>query len=162
MVHFKQRVLDCFKQKWQADLNNNSVLNTLYIHLKTDLNFENYLNTIKSKYLRSSITRLRISSHNLRIQTGRYGRNRIDRQERLCQVCQCSEIEDEYHFILICSVYHELRIRLIKRYFYHRPSMYKFIEMLKSNNKSVLNNLSKFIYLANKKRNDLLNSYPRL
>jgi hypothetical protein len=33
LVHFKQRVLNCFKQKWQADLNNNNVLNTLYIHL---------------------------------------------------------------------------------------------------------------------------------
>jgi hypothetical protein len=39
--------------------------------------------------------------------------------------------------------------------FYHRPSMYKVIDMLKSNNESVPN---VFIYLSNMK-NDLLNSY---
>jgi len=37
--------------------------------------------------LRFVITRLRISAHSLRIQTGRYSRQRLPRNERICWCC---------------------------------------------------------------------------
>ena len=42
--------------------------------------------------------KLRISSHKLRIETGRY--DNIPRDERLCSLCNCNKIEDETHFSL--------------------------------------------------------------
>ena len=36
----------------------------------------------------------------LRIETGHYARNRIDRALCLCTLCDKSDLEDEYHFVL--------------------------------------------------------------
>jgi hypothetical protein len=47
------------------------------------------------KYLRIAFTRLRLSSHNLRIETGRW--SRIERERRLCT---CGEIQTEEHVSL--------------------------------------------------------------
>ena len=94
---FKQRLIDCFIQKWKNDLESNQVLN-MYKHLKTDFMFENYLNVLPER-LRVPLSRLRLSSHSLRIETGRYGRARIERNQRLCVLCD-SDIDDEYHFVI--------------------------------------------------------------
>ena len=38
------------------------------------------------------LARFRISPHSLRIQTGRYEKNRIDRNERYCMYCGSRDI----------------------------------------------------------------------
>ena len=55
------------------------------------------------------------------------------------------ELEDEYHFILKCSFYSELRSRFIKKYYWKRPSFFKFVQLLITNNVKDLSNLGKFI-----------------
>ena len=50
--------------------------------------------------------------------------------ERKCVVCQ--KLEDEYHFVLECSLYSELRKKFISKYYWKNPSMFKFIEFLNS------------------------------
>ena len=52
--------------------------------------------------LRSVLTKLRLPSHKLRIETERYNRNRTDRELRYCTLCNVNDVEDEYHFLLIC------------------------------------------------------------
>ena len=59
------------------------------------------------------ITRFRISSHSLRIQTDRYEKNKIPRNERYCMYCGSCNIEDTYHFICSCPFYATLRRRYI-------------------------------------------------
>ena len=44
-----------------------------------------------------TIVKLRISSHKLRIEAGRY--DNIPHDERLCSFCNCSRIEDETHVL---------------------------------------------------------------
>lgn len=112
-----------------------------------------------TKTYRSALTRLRISAHNLRIETGRYGRQRIERNDRICQCCVSGDLEDEYHFILICPAFKELQSQYIKKYYYTRPSMFKFIELLRTTNKQILIKLSKYIILASNARNSLLSNY---
>ena len=73
---------------------------------------------------RVALSRLRLSSHQLRIETGRYSQNRVDRaQSILCTLCNKSDIEDEYHFVLVCSIYSILRKKYIRPYYYNRPSV---------------------------------------
>ena len=69
---FKQRVIDCFCQKWYTDVQSNNVLNTVYVNIKDSFGEEKYLDIGMCKRLRQCITKIRISSHNLRIQTGRF------------------------------------------------------------------------------------------
>ena len=76
-LQLKQRVLDVFKQSWYNDIANNRVL-TLYKNYKLSFDFEHYLNILPNK-LRMAISRLRLSSHQLRIETERYSQNRVDR-----------------------------------------------------------------------------------
>ena len=67
---FKQRLIDCFQQKWNNDLQDNQVLTT-YKHFKTEFRFEKYLNVLPER-LGVPLSRLRLSSHSLRIETWRY------------------------------------------------------------------------------------------
>ena len=111
---FKQRIIDCFKQQLFSNMENNNVLNILYPHVKTSFGLENYLNLLICKGSRRSLTKLRISAHNLRIEFGRYGNNRLQRQYRLCQLSDSRDIEDEFHFFLKCKAYKEIRKLYIK------------------------------------------------
>ena len=129
---FKQRLMDCFIQKWHSDLQNNGVL-TLYKHFNVDFSYETYLDIFPTKY-RVALSKLRLSTHSLLIETGRYGRNRVDRNERRCTLCDTGDLEDECHFILICPKYNDIRKLYLKRHFYTYPSVFKFIQQMQSDN----------------------------
>ena len=98
------------------------------------------------------MSRYRLSSHSLNIEQGRY--TKIDRKNRICTLCNCNDIEDEFHFILKCPFYSELRAQYIKPYYYKRPCVFKLVKLLSVNNISELCNLGKYLYLASKKRSD--------
>ena len=53
----------------------------------------------KNEKFRKSYTRLRLSSHSLEIETGRY--NGIDRINRLCKLRNKNVVESEYHFYYV-------------------------------------------------------------
>lgn len=109
---FKQRVIDCFLQDWNSNIENSGVLE-LYRNIKEDFSYEKYLDILPGN-LRTYFCKIRLSAHSLRIQTGRYARNRIPRNERYCQYCNTNDLEDEFHFVLICPCYSEIRNKLIK------------------------------------------------
>ena len=79
-----------------------------YFTFKFHFEFEQYLSIIKNFDKRSSITKLRISSHRLQIERGKYFRPPIDVEKRVCDYCP-SEIEDEIHFLIQCPRYSYLR-----------------------------------------------------
>ena len=69
-----------------------------------------------------------------------------------------NEIEDEYHFILICPFFKNLRENYIKRYFLIRPSTYKLTQLLENSNVQTLNNLAFFCIKAFEQRREVVNS----
>ena len=101
---------------------------------------------------RAALSRLRLSSHKLLIETGRYANIRLERNERKCTFCDINDLEGEYHFVLVCPVYADLRKEYIKKYLYKKRSVHKFIELMSTKNNSILKNLSKFILEAFKCR----------
>lgn len=153
---FKERLIDMFKQNWFEDTNQARILH-IYRFLKTDFTMEPYLN-ILPKQLRIYVSRLRLSSHPLRIETGRYGVNRVDRNQRLCLLCNENEVEDEFHFILVCNKYKQTRNTYIKKFYYERPSMQKLVQLFQSNSPKIIYNLAKFIKYAFEIRNICINS----
>jgi len=44
-----------------------------------------------------------------------------------------AEKEDEYHFVIVCPAYVHLRRMYLKPVYYVRPSVYKFVQLMKSN-----------------------------
>ena len=87
-----------------------------------------------------SFSKLRISSHRLQIEAGRWARhNTIPLNESKCSFCQV--IEDEFPFVLECQLYSGLRKKYISKYNRRRPSMVKFLELLNSNNQTRIRKL---------------------
>ena len=96
--------------------------------------------TIKPTYIDT------LSSHPLLIETGRY--SGVPCENRKCIYCDMDDIEDELHFVCICTKYTMLRNTYISRYYSRNPSMHKFIELLNSNNLKTLKHLAIFIIKA--------------
>ena len=57
-------------------------------------------------YMRASFTRLRLMSHQLRVETGRW--SRTDRMRRVCQ-CDNTSVQDENHVLLLCPLSAQIR-----------------------------------------------------
>ena len=111
--------------------------------------------------LRSVLTKLRISAHNLRVETGRYGRNRLERNERKCLICANSnDIEDEFHFIILCNVYNDLRVKYLPSYLYTNPSVHKFVNFFNTCNKNNILRMSKYIKEATERRDIIISEQP--
>jgi len=62
-----------------------------------------------SPAIRKALARLRLSSHSLCIETGRWTKPKsIPRNIRFCSLCE-DLVEDEYHFLFVCPRYEHLR-----------------------------------------------------
>ena len=104
---------------------------------------------IKNDKLRMSLTRFRLSAHNLAIETGRYFN--IDREDRLCLLCNQRNVESEYHFLLVCTKYRELRSKYLLRYSSF-PTVHKFFSLMTSKSSISQINVAKFIHESMKLR----------
>ena len=81
---------------------------SLYASFKTIFKFESYLDYIKDFTARCTLAKLRMSAHNLQIETGRFSKNKTPRDERFCPYCKTLNtlaVEDEVHFLLVCSLF---------------------------------------------------------
>ena len=100
----KSAVVSNFKQNWQAklhDLNKYPIMRT-YSLFKFDFECETYLNAVRGRRYRNTISKFRLSSHNLEIEGGRHSNPKVLESERLYFHCNC--IEDEQHFLVSCKL----------------------------------------------------------
>ena len=145
----KQRILDNYRQNWYSNINNSNRL-LMYAHYKHEFTFENYLDFITDKKLRISYTRFRLSSHDLAVERGRY--DNTPRTERLCLYCNLGMIENEYHFLLVCPLYRDIRKKYLKHYYCQWPTINKFENLMCNKSKRVILNVSKYVHFATKLR----------
>jgi len=153
MSTLTQRLRDINQQTITHELAK-STRGKFYLSINQNLQTPYYLNDIKIKKHRIYLTKLRTSSHALRIETGRWKKpNKEPLQERICTTCNV--LDDEYHFIMECSLHSNLRRTYIPRTYTERPSMYKFINMLMSEDSVFLKKMSTYVFKAFKRRQDL-------
>ena len=127
----KQRLIDLAYQKIDSFVDNSNKC-FIYRHIHKHRQLQDYLVKNISSKCRQIITKFRVSAHRLSIETGRY--DDVSRQRRMCTKCTIRDVEDEFHFILICPYYIEIRRQFIKLYFYNRPSVYKLTQLLDTKN----------------------------
>lgn len=149
----KSRLHDQFVQDWSSYIRNAPKL-SYYCNFKTDFKFEMYLTYLSNDHLRKQITCIRLSSHPLEIEVGR--RNGIDRNDRLCKLCNMKVIESEYHFILCCPKYKALREKHLGNIRW--PNLNMFYKLMSSTNNNTLTKLSKYIKEALETRKLFLSS----
>ena len=98
---FEEKFILQWKNEMKIQLLPDKKLRT-YAKFKDNFEFEKYLCVLKDVSVRKSFTRLRISAHNLPIETGRHKRpTKTPPDQRFCS--SCSEIGNECHYILTCS-----------------------------------------------------------
>ena len=79
-----------------------------YKLFKQNFGIEPYLEQLSDRDLRKCLCSFRISTHRLRIERGRYYREKPE--ERLCN--SCNKIENEMHFLCECYKYDTLRMKM--------------------------------------------------
>ena len=99
---------------------------------------------------RTTITRWRLSSHKLRIETGQYTIPKTNLENPICKVC--SIIEDEEHSIYRCRAHNTIREKYSHRLNFENTNLLNFF-----NPKSVViaNYLAKFLKEIEKNMEDL-------
>ena len=98
----KQSLTDNFIQNWHSRLEDSS--RTIFYKSIASFQFQPYLLTLNASKFRNAISKLRMSSHCLEIEAGKWVRvNRAPVNERKCTLCNV--IEDEYHFVIECQRY---------------------------------------------------------
>ena len=73
-----------------------------YKQFKGTFAVEPYLQYIRNRNQRCWISRLRISSHFLGVEKGRW--HNIPYHDRICTYCDSSAVDDEQHFLTKCSL----------------------------------------------------------
>ena len=146
----KQRIIDQTNQEILMANTTSSKLET-YCLFKLDTSCESYLNKITLNKYKFALSRFRLSIHNLALETGRY--YNIPKENRLCSFCNMNKIESEYHFLLVCPLYAELRRQYLPQYYCRWPSITKFKNLMQSKSERVIKRLSKYIFFAQNKRN---------
>lgn len=133
----KQKLIDIYISEWRASVYNDNT----YRLYKDSIMFEDYLKLLNENEYKYIIA-FRTRNHKLPIETGRW-RN-IARESRKCHLCK-SELGDEYHYLLCCKKLKHVRETYIKPYYYKRPNVIKFHQLLSTHNVVELKKLSKFI-----------------
>ena len=137
----KQTLIDQHLQKWCTAMNESNK-GRMYSTFKENINLESYLLDLKKNdYLK--LLKFRTGNHHFPVETGRW--SGTDISERKYQLCQLCDKGDEFHYLMKCPFFNDQRQLYIKRYYYTRPNIVKFKELLNCTSKSQLRKLCKFI-----------------
>ena len=143
---------DNFIQNWNSRINESRRANfyTAFSNFKHQL----YLESVKVAKFRMALIKPRMSSHRLKIEVGRWARpKRTPLDQRKCHAC--NNPDDEFHFLLKCRLYNEIRKKYIKKYYWGRPNMIEMKELMIIANERMLLNLAIYTERAFKIRSDL-------
>ena len=155
---------DNYDRYWLNEIRSNSPKATTYVTFKSSINTEKYLISLKNKKQKNTLSRFRLSNHELLIEKGRHMRPKLERTDRRCFFCQ-DEVEDELHFITKCPLYSNERETLFQAcrvnsiHFDSFSTDYqRFVFILSNENPTVLKNLSRFISSSFEKRKLTINA----
>ena len=106
----EKKILDKYKTAWKSALDKKPKLRT-YRKIKEHFGPEKFVLLNLTRPERSILSQIRCGSLPLKIETGRY--QNLPAEERICELCDLEEVEDEIHFIFRCPLYDEQRKSLM-------------------------------------------------
>lgn len=150
---FKQRVIDCRWQEWDAHISDSDRF-ILYRMFKTTHFVEPYLHIDVNRYIKNALIRLRAGVSIILVHEQRF--KSPSEGNFLCRLCGLF-LEDEVHFVLCCPCLTDLRSTLIPYKYYAYPSTFRLSLLLSTCNPHVLKNLAIFLYLSTKRLSNVIN-----
>ena len=142
----KLKLKDQFVQTWHSLIENSSKAINDRIFKET-FEFEKYFQILDFKKA-TGFCRFRTTNHKLPIEQGRW--NNIERNHRICTLCDKNDIGDEFHYILQCKYFERDRKTHVPSYYVRNANILKFKQLMSSKNRSELIKLCKFAQLINK------------
>ena len=126
-IHKKlfQTLSDQFHQSAFASIKDEKSKLRTYSIFKTKIGLEEYLTRIKDCQVRTEVTKLRLSNHNLLIETGRH--KKLPKEMRACPFCP-TRVENELHFLLQCPTYSTMRTTVLDT-MTERDTMFPFYSL---------------------------------
>ena len=106
--------------QWQEKLNSDNAIRgptaggnklRIYRTFKKHYCTEPYVKVITAKRYRSAYAKFRCGVASIKIETCRYGLNRVPVDQRLCETCNV--VEDEFHVIMLCSVFDDICLQFM-------------------------------------------------
>ena len=160
--HMRHNLEFLYKENWLAEIND-SVKNPmlrLYKTFKKSFEFESYIKNISDRKIQKSISQFRLSSHCLRIHTGRQERDKTGKNtpadKRFCLNCKSGKIDDELHLITSCETHNAERTVLFSNIStlidLRCPASELLPNILNSEDKTVTHEFGKFLNIAFMKR----------
>lgn len=158
----KGKLINKYKSFWNQERERSLVSGKLdtYFSIKRNFTMEPYL-LLNDFHLRKAICKLRISAHNLLIESGRYAKSKsIPRSERICKNCNLNLLENEIHFLTQCTLYDSERAEFYKKVSDFNTNFAllndddKAMWLLLQENKDILSGLASFIVNCFDKRNN--------
>ena len=137
----KQILNDQFQQTLLSNMRNSSKASN-YILFKENCDFEDYLDILSDKE-RITLCKFRTTNHRLIIETGRW--HNIDRDDRICTLCNAGLIGDEFHYLLECTYFNDDRKNFLGENYCVRPNTMKYKNLMSTKNVPVLRNLCQLI-----------------
>ena len=135
----KIRLKDVYGKEWsEAVANNSACIN--YQAMSKVKKMQNYLLKLPKRYA-YALCKLKCGNHHMPIVTGRYSKVPIN--ERKCNLCQCGDIGDEFHYLLKCPFFEAARTKYLKTYYYTHPSRVKMQQLFESTDSIEMLNLAK-------------------
>ena len=157
IVVLKNRLSEFYKKKWYNATRNSSKL-AVYATYKYELEPERYLDVLCIRKYFVAFSRLRCSSHNLRIESGRY--NNTELAQRICTLCNLYSIEGEFHFLMNCTAYTDLFNKYIAPHISDSLSSYEnVVKLMQSEETICTKDVACYIYIAFILRKQLLNNF---
>ena len=148
---FRQRLIDCYAQEWDAKLDTHSFYQ-VYSSYGRSLALRHYFCVIKNINVRKIFTRFRLGMLPLRNRFLKYNNMRKE-QNIFCPFCDGFP-ETEVHFILVCPKYADLREQFLPRKFFNRPSVFKMALLLSNPSDNLIMQSAMYVFKAYKRRND--------
>ena len=144
---FEERCHDIYAQQCLSEIHDSNRCR-MYKEVKLSFSASFYVGLNIHKYLRIYFTKLRLSSHKFLVERGRWVKPKVPYNERRCTLCNNPDVQDEFHITLCCAKFNSLREKYIKPYYYRRPSMQKFVELMNTDNRRDLYRLMVFLKLT--------------
>ena len=107
----KETLNSQFYYNWSNEILQKPKLRT-FVTIKHSYGEEKYVRSLLSRQQRSLCAQLRFGILPLHLETGRY--RGVPEEERVCVYCSM-DIENEFHFLFYCPLYHDLRLKLFDK-----------------------------------------------
>ena len=152
-MFFKNDYVSYWKEKVRI-----SPMSASFATHKNNYEADKYLSVFTIKKHRNAMAKLRLSDHNLKIQSGRQTRPKTPREQRFCKSCP-GVIEDEAHFLFECVDDHIVKEDFVRSVCMeypvfetknHKSLKYQFT--MKTQDTELLKSLGFFINLLFKNR----------